>query len=123
LEDLFGGAGHFVSGDRWEPCADVFETEDSLVVRVELPGVQGEDLGVRVDGDVLHISGVRSIPKEPGATRLHRMEIAFGPFRRVIKLPVPFDNEAVHAHLEDGFLRVVFPHRRSERRRITVETE
>ena len=112
-----------MSGDRWEPSADVFETEDSLVVRVELPGVRGEDLRVRVDRDVLYVSGARSVPKEPGAARLHRMEIAFGPFRRVIQLPVPFENEAVHAHLEDGFLRVVFPHRRSERRRITVETE
>ena len=112
-----------MSGDSWQPSVDVFETEDALVVRAEVPGVRGEDLRVRVDGDVLHISGVRGVPKEPGAFRLYRMEIAFGSFDREVRLPVPFDKDAVHAHLEDGFLRVVLPRRRSQRRRVAVETE
>jgi len=93
------------------------------VVRAEVPGLSGEDLRVRVDGEVLHISGVRGVPKDPRAVRLHRMEIAFGPFERAITIPVPFDKDGVHAHLEDGFLRVVLPRREASRRQVVVETE
>ena len=93
------------------------------MVRAELPGVRGEDLRVRIDGDVLHISGVRSVPKEPQVLRLHRMEVAFGPFERAVRLPVAFDSDAVEARLEDGFLRVILPRRSSSRRRVEVETE
>lgn len=112
-----------LSGDRWQPSVDVFETADAVVVRAEVPGLRGEDLRVRIDGDVLHISGVRGVPKDPRAQRLHRMEIAFGPFERAVNIPGPFDRDAVQAHLEDGFLRVVFPRRHSAPRRVPVETE
>lgn len=121
--DLFGGPGGLLSGDRWQPSIDVFETADAVVVRAEVPGLRGEDLRVRVDGEILHISGVRGVPKDPRAQRLHRMEIAFGPFERAVKIPVPFDKDSVRAHLEDGFLRVVLPRRHSSRRRVSVETE
>lgn len=120
---LFGGPGGLLSGDRWRPLVDVFETADAIVVRAELPGVRGEDLRVRIDGEVLHISGVRSVPKDPRVLRLHRMEVAFGPFERAVKLPAPCDHDAIEARLEDGFLRVVLPCRHSSRRRVDVETE
>jgi HSP20 family protein len=71
---------------------------------------------------VLHISGVRTVPKEPGVRRLHRMEIAFGPFERTVRVQVAFDRDRVSAHLEDGFLRVVLPKKPPTRRRVDVET-
>ena len=101
----------------------MFETADAIVIRAELPGVRGEDLRVRIDGDVLHISGVRSVPKDPRVLRLHRMEVAFGPFERAVRLPVSCDHDTVEARLEDGFLRVVLPRRGASPRRLDVETE
>jgi HSP20 family protein len=92
-------------------------------VRAEIPGLRGEDLKVRIDHDVLHLSGVRTLPKEEGVRRLHRMEIAFGPFERAIRVQVPFDKDRVTAHLEDGFLRVVLPKRKQMRRSVDVEIE
>ena len=119
---MFGDPGDALSSDRWQPAIDVFETEETLVVRAEIPGLRGEDLRVRIDEDVLHISGVRTLPKEPGVRRLHRMEISFGPYERTVRIQVPFERERVSAHLEDGFLRVVLPKKLSRRRRVDVET-
>ena len=120
---MFGDAGNGSSGDRWQPAIDVFETDEALVVRAEIPGLRGEHVKVRIDGAVLHISGVRTVPKEDGVRRLHRMEIAFGPFERSVRIQTPFDKDSVSAHLEDGFLRVVLPKRVPQRRRVEVETE
>ena len=101
---------------------DIFETESDLLVRVEISGVQGEDLRVNVDGDQVRVSGVRRVPVEGEVRRLHQMEIAFGPFERAIRIAVPFDRDRVSAHLEDGFLLVTLPKSLPRRRKIEVET-
>ena len=100
---------------------DVFETDDAVVVRVEIAGLRGEDLKVQFDGELLRVSGVRRVPTEPKARRLHRIEIAFGPFERQVRIGVPFDRDRVGAHLEDGFLTITLPKRLPARRQIEVE--
>lgn len=125
--DLFaewpGERGERLRGDRWEPAIDVYETEKSIVVRIELAGVQSSDLRVTIDGSVLRLRGVRKPRLEADAQRLHQMEIAFGPFERAIRIPIPFEREHVSAHLEEGFLRVILPKRVPVRRRIQVTAE
>jgi HSP20 family protein len=96
-------------GDGWRPSADVFETETSLVVRLELPGVQSNEVRVNVDGELLRVSGIRRAPSGSDVRRLHQMEIAFGPFERTIRIAQAFERDAVTAHLEDGFLEVTVP--------------
>ncbi len=100
---------------------DVFETEKAVVVRAEISGVPGEALRVSVDGDLLRISGARSVPPRESVRRLHQMEIAFGPFERSVRIRIPFERDQVSAHLEDGFLEVTLPKRQA--RRIQVESE
>jgi HSP20 family protein len=107
-------------GDGWRPAADVFETEDSLVIRLELPGVQSEHVRVNVDGDRLRVSGLRRVPSGVEVRRLHQMEIAFGPFERTIRIAQAFERESVTAHLEDGFLEVTVPKKGG--RQIKVES-
>lgn len=108
-------------GDRWQPALDVFETDVSVVVRVEIAGVRGEDVRVQVDGELLRVSGIRRVPTTPKPKRLHRMEIAFGPFEREVRISLPFDRDGVAAHLEDGFLTITLPKRLPTRRQIEVE--
>jgi HSP20 family protein len=87
-----------------------------VVVRVELAGVRREDLRVSVDGDVLHVRGVRRPPEHAEALqRLHQMEIAFGPFERSVRIGVPFERDQVSARLEDGYLSVTLPKRSARR--------
>ncbi len=78
---------------------------------------------VSVDEELLKISGVRKVPALPGIRRLQQMEIAFGPFERVVRLSVPYDRQGLTARLEDGFLVISVPKRSNAPRRIEVETE
>lgn len=94
-----------------------------MVVRIEIPGVRGEDLRVNVDGAFLRIGGVRRVPPHVAVQRLLQMEIAFGPFEREVRIGVPFDREGVSARLEDGFLSVTLPKLKPVRREVSVQSE
>jgi HSP20 family protein len=120
LSDLLGEFPDRLRGDGWRPAADVFETEMSLVIRLELPGVQGDQVRVNVDGNQLRVSGVRRVPSGSDVRRLHQMEIAFGPFERTIRIAQAFERDSVSAHLEDGFLEVTIPKKGG--RQIKVES-
>ena len=125
--DLFAGFfGDFpdrLRGDRWQPDVDIFETEDALVVRLELPGVAKDQVRVHVDATSVRVSGQRQVPTGHAARRLHRMEIAFGPFERVVPISVPFDRDGVRAHLDEGFLDVIVPKRAISGRKVEVNSE
>ena len=118
LAELFGEFAERLRGDRWQPEVDVYETERAFVVRVELAGVQSEDVRVTVDADELRIRGVRRAPESTEVLRLHRMEITSGPFERRLRIPIPFVREAVTANLADGFLTVTLPRRAPARVRV-----
>lgn len=121
--DLYGEFRDRLQGDRWQPDVDIFETEKSVVVRLELAGVRGQDLRVTVDGDALRISGVRLAPEPDDVRRLHQMEIATGPFDRRLRIPIAFEREGVSAHLADGFLTVTLPKRVAVERSVPIESE
>ena len=100
---------------------DIFETDEHVIVRLEMAGVRGEDLRVNVQADALRIRGLRKTPDVAGVQRLHQMEIACGPFETQVRLGIPFDRDGVSAHLEDGLLEVRLRKRRPVR--VEVETE
>ena len=79
-ERAFGEFADRLHGDHWQPDVDVFETEEAVVVRVELAGVRRDDLRVTVDGDLLRIRGCARARRRP-RVRLHQMEIATRPVR------------------------------------------
>ncbi len=93
----------------WRPPTDVFETDEALIVRVEIAGMRTEDFYLRLDGQTLVISGVRRDPDIGSA--YHRLEIPFGQFQVAVILPVPIDEEQVEAEYRDGFLRITLPKR------------
>ncbi len=93
----------------WRPPTDVFETDEALIVRVEIAGMRTEDFYLRLDGQTLIISGVRRDPDIGSA--YHRLEIPFGQFQVAVILPVAIDEEQVEAEYRDGFLRITLPKR------------
>jgi HSP20 family protein len=93
----------------WIPNADILETEDCLVVKVELPGVSLEDLSLSVHGGNVILRGEKRRDDPDGPARYHLAERAFGKFRRVIHLGVPVNTHRAEAVLHDGFLRIRFP--------------
>lgn len=110
-------------GDHWQPPVDVFETDEAVVVRVELAGVPAGAVRVTVDGEWLRIHGVRPGPGAEGAKRLHRMEIPSGPFERRLHIAIPIDRDGVVARLEQGLLEVLLPKKQPLRRRIEVQQD
>lgn len=93
-------------GDCWDPAVDVFETEKAIIVRVELAGVSSADVRVSVDGEWLLVRGERFPSSDAEVQRLHRLEIACGPFERRLRIQIPFDRDQVAASLDEGILRI-----------------
>lgn len=91
----------------WNPPTDVYETEESIIVRVEIAGMQDNDFSIELNGRTLSINGVRQDPAERRA--FHQMEIPFGEFQMEITLPSPIDPSHIEATYERGFLRIILP--------------
>lgn len=109
----------------WIPMSDIVETDEVLVVTVELPGVVAADLVVTTHGGDLILKGEKRRPTLPGPARFQAAERAYGRFRRVIHLGVPVNTHKAEAVLVDGNLRIRFPkvpNRRGEEVAIEVKT-
>ena len=91
----------------WSPPTDLFESEEALVVHVEIAGMREEDFEVALENNVLLIAGARS--DSPERRAYHQMEIRFGKFATSVALPAPVDAESARAEYKDGFLTVTLP--------------
>lgn len=91
----------------WRPPTDVFETEEAVIVRVDIAGMKEEDFSISLTGDQLSIKGNRPDIQERRA--YHQMEIFFGDFSTEIKLPGPVLVDEVVAEYQSGILRLSFP--------------
>ena len=93
----------------WVPNTDVYATEGSLVIKVELAGMRKEDLELTVEGNRLKISGQRPDGcRAPKCTFLV-MEINYGAFESIIEVPAGYDLSQAEASYQNGFLRVDVP--------------
>ncbi len=109
FDNLLDLGGQGKQAGAWIPNADIVETEDSLLVKVELPGVEPSKLSVSVLGGNLILQGEKVRPEPGNPSRFHVAERAFGRFRRVIGLSVPVNTHRAEAELQDGLLRLRFP--------------
>ena len=96
-----------VSAKIWCPPTDMYELDETYIIRVEIAGMGGEDFAVSVDGDTLVVSGSRPDVHERCA--YHQMEIRSGKFTSTVILPNPIDLENASAEYEDGFFIVILP--------------
>jgi len=113
-------------GSAWMPNADIIETEDELILKVELPGVEPSDLSLSVHGGNVILRGSKARPEASETARSHIAEREFGGFRRTIHLGVPVNTRVASAELANGLLRIRFPkvpNRRGEEVPIEVQSE
>lgn len=101
----------------WSPQVELFERENNLVVRADLPGVRKEDLNIEVQDDVLVISGERQSEHEENREGFYRSERSYGNFYRSIPLPHEVKADQVNASFHDGVLEVTLPSRKQEERK------
>jgi HSP20 family protein len=95
----------------WAPAADIYETENDLVAKVDLPGVQEADIDIRVENNTLAIRGERKFEKEVTEDSYLRVERAFGTFTRSFSLPNIVKVENIRASLQNGVLTLRMPKR------------
>lgn len=92
-----------------EPSVDVYETDDEVIVVVEIAGIADEEVEVEVDGKTLILKGERR-PSGGRPRRLYsQMEICHGPFRRELLLPAEVNPDETQATYRGGMLEVVLP--------------
>jgi HSP20 family protein len=106
------------------PPADVLVTAEGVMVYMDVPGVQAQDLEVDLDNDVLTIRGERRFPYgEEGTERAwRRIERAFGRFERSLRVPRGMDPETIDAMLVDGVLSLKIPRPQTpEPRRVEIK--
>lgn len=105
--DIFVTTTWHVHSSVWIPPTDVYETEENLIVRVEIAGMREDDFEVSVEDRVLIIGGYRPDVNERRA--YHQMEVRFGKFEITVGLPGGIDLDKATAEYKDGFLMIVFP--------------
>lgn len=90
----------------WMPAVDIRETEDSLIMTAELPGMTKENVHITLENNVLTISGERKFEKDEKRENYHRIERAYGEFSRSFSVPNNIDPGKVQAKFSDGLLEV-----------------
>ena len=106
----------------WSPAVDIFETENELVFKADLPEVDQKDIDVRVENQTLTISGDRKFEENSGGNGYHRIERSYGSFVRSFTVPTSFDTEKVAASFKNGVLTVSLPKKEHAKpRQIKVE--
>src|SRR5437764_7979788 len=93
----------------WSPSVDIFETENELVLKADLPDVRLDDIEVRVENETLSIKGERKFEKDDSVRGYHRIERSYGSFTRSFAVPATVEAERVAAELKNGVLTVTLP--------------
>lgn len=95
----------------WAPLVDIFETDNNIVLKAELPGMDPKDVEVRVEDNTLFLKGERQFEKEVKQENYHRVERSYGSFARSFALPGSIDTNKVEATFKDGVLTLTIPKR------------
>jgi len=102
-------AGEDIKEGLWQPAVDIYETEDSIVIKAELPDVDQKDIEVRIEDNTLILKGERKHEGEVKKENYHRIERYFGCFQRSFSLPATIRQENVSAICERGVLTITLP--------------
>ena len=114
VDDFFSSSlPTVVLSKGWSPSIDIYETETHIVIIADLAGIDKDSLLVTVEGQYLCLSGKRVPPKEQ-PKRFYQLEIEYGPFERVLKLPKSLNLDVVEAQYEQGFLIIKIAKKKDE---------
>jgi len=107
----------------WAPAVDVYETENELVLKADLPAVELNDIDVRVENQTLTISGERKFDQQTSNKGFHRIERSYGKFSRSFSVPTTFDTEHISAEYQNGVLTAKLPKKEAAKpRQVKIET-
>jgi HSP20 family protein len=93
----------------WTPAVDIFETENDLVIKADLPDVEMNDIEIKIENGTLSLRGERKFEKNENQKGFHRIERSYGSFVRYFTLPDSVDTEHVQAGFKNGVLTITLP--------------
>ena len=121
MNKLFGnffGSGFNIEpvfGEGWSPALDISETEDAVLVKAEVPGIEPSDIEISLSGDTLTIKGEKKEEREEKDKSYHRVERSYGSFARTIRIPSSVDPDKIEAKYDKGVLAVTMPKKEEEK--------
>jgi HSP20 family protein len=104
-----------------QPLLDLYETDDNIVIEMDLPGINPEDVLIKVFDEVVVIEGIKRATEEERRVRYICMERNFESFRRILRLPVSVDSMAGRAVYSDGVIKLTLPKVREKVYKIKIE--
>jgi HSP20 family protein len=124
FNETFDRSSDEASLTPWAPAVDIYETEQNLVVKADLPDIKPEELDIRVENNILTIRGERQFEKEVNESNYLRVERAYGSFSRSFSLANTVNSEAIQADYKNGVLTLTIPKREEARpKQIKVRVE
>ena len=108
----------------WQPPVDIYEDEESVVIKAEVPDIDQKDIEVRIEDNTLTLRGERKQNREVKKENYHRVERYYGQFQRSFTLPHSIDQEKVKAVCDKGVLTITLPKRAETKpKQINVEVK
>ncbi len=95
--------------NSWSPSTDIYKTKDDYVFKLEIPGMNKDDIQIEFNNDTLTIKGDRKEEKEINKEDYHRTERCCGSFSRSFNLPKNVDEKNIDASMKDGILELRIP--------------
>ena len=106
---------------NWAPAIDIYDSNDNLMIRADIPGMEKKDIEVIIHGDTLIIKGEKKIEKNVKEDDYIRAERFYGNFNRSFTIPVLVDQNKVNATYKNGVLELILPKKEEEKpKQITV---
>ena len=113
-----------LTSTAWMPPVDIYETEDEVVLKAELPEIDIKTVNISAENNVLTVKGERKLSEETKEENYRRIERTYGNFVRSFTLPASVDATRISAKYRDGVLRLVLPKKEeSKPRQVNIEIE
>jgi HSP20 family protein len=117
-------SGEDIREGAWQPSVDIYEDENSVIIKAELPDVDQKDIEVKIEDNTLVLRGERKQDHTIKKENYHRIERFYGSFQRSFVLPLTIDREKVKASCERGILTIILPKREETKpKQINVEVK
>ena len=100
------GSNDAMATSSFTPAVDVYEDEQNVTLKIEVPGIDEKEIDVRVENNTLTVHGERKFEKEEKEENYRRVEREYGSFTRTFTLPTTIDSEKIEANYDKGVLKI-----------------
>lgn len=118
FDSLTADVPALTEGGFFSPAAEMHETADAIHLKLEVPGINPNDLDIQVSAEAISITGERKSESTTEDKGVRRSEFRYGRFQRVFQLPARIQNDQVKADYRDGILSITLPKAEAEKTRV-----